>query len=750
MSSESAIAEGPGQAVLLATKLHVPAVRHQLVHRTTLLAAISAAGGRKLTLVSAPAGWGKTTLLAQWVRDMQDDHEYAWLSLDTSDNDPVWFWMYMIAALQTVSPGVGHRASELLAMGADPVHVVLPTLLNELDTVTTPIVLVLDDYHLVTSRAVHEQMALVLSRMPVNLHLVLATRSDPQLPLARLRAAGDLIEVRTDDLRFLDVEAAQLLNDVLGLELTEPNIQLLYRRTEGWAAGLYLAALSLVGHPDTATLIKNFAGDNRHIVDYLMAEVLDSQPPPLRSFLLRSSVSERLSGPLCDAMLQSTGSASVLETIEQENLFLVPLDLSRDWYRFHHLFAELLRTELKRSEPELIPDLHRRVAAWFEAEGLIDEAVRHFVAAGDITRSADLIYENWVVEFNGGGLSTVSGWLDLLPLETVSQDTRLCAVRAWIALNTGQFDDARVWIETLEARLAARTPDHGSTDAQLAALRGIYSFKTGDITVALERLRHAITLDFDGASQARSGANCIYGSALYFTGNTDEAQTTFLWALQWAERIGDRRRRIYALGYLALIAAERGQLADAEQRIREATGSGTDLAGGEHFVNAVVSLAAATVLDARGDTAAAADAAHLSIVQASKGGGTSEIAKALLLRAKVLEDVGDHPDAESSRKEAGMLLERCATGDDASLHAAVGLDATTMAHDTGPSVGDELTAKELQLLELLDSPLTRREISQRLYISLNTVKSRQRTLYRKLGAEDRNAAVRRAQELGLL
>jgi LuxR family maltose regulon positive regulatory protein len=750
MSSESAIAEGPGQAVLLATKLHVPAVRHQLVHRTTLLAAISAAGGRKLTLVSAPAGWGKTTLLAQWVRDMPDDHEYAWLSLDTSDNDPVWFWMYMIAALQTVSPRVGHRASELLAMGADPVHVVLPTLLNELDTVTTPIVLVLDDYHVVTSRAVHEQMALVLSRMPVNLRLVLATRSDPQLPLARLRAAGDLIEVRTDDLRFLDVEAARLLNDVLGLELTEPSIQLLYRRTEGWAAGLYLAALSLVGHPNTATLIKNFAGDNRHIVDYLMAEVLDSQPPPLRSFLLRSSVSERLSGPLCDAMLQSTGSASVLETIEQENLFLVPLDLSRHWYRFHHLFAELLRTELKRSEPELVPDLHRRVAAWFEAEGLIDEAVRHFVAAGDITRSADLIYENWVVEFNGGGLSTVSGWLDLLPSETVSQDTRLCAVRAWIALNTGQFDDARVWIETLEARLAAHTPDHGSTDAQLAALRGIYSFKTGDITVALEGLRHAITLDFDGALQARSGANCIYGSALYFTGNTDEAQTTFRWALQWAERIGDRRRRIYALGYLALIAAERGQLADAEQHIREATGSGTDLAGGEHFVNAVVSLAAATVLDARGDKAAAADAAHLSIVQASKGGGTSEIAKALLLRAKVLEDVGDHPDAESSRKEAGTLLERCATGNAASLHAAVGLDATTTAHDTGPSVGEELTAKELQLLELLDSPLTRREIGQRLYISLNTVKSRQRTLYRKLGAEHRNAAVRRGRELGLL
>ena len=750
MSIDNGIAEGPGQAVLLATKLHVPAVRRRLVHRTTLLGAVSDAGSRKLTLVSAPAGWGKTTLLAQWVLDTEENQEFGWLSLDTSDNDPVWFWMYVIAALQTVSPGVGHRASELLAMGADPVQVVLPILLNELDTVTTPIVLVLDDYHLVMSRAVQEQMTLLLSRMPVNLHLVLATRSDPHLPLARLRAAGDLIEMRTDDLRFLNVEAAQLLNDVLGLELTEADIQLLNRRTEGWAAGLYLAALSLAGHPDTATLIRTFAGDNRHIVDYLMAEVLDRQPPSLRSFLLRTSVSERLSGPLCDAMLQSTGSASILETIEQENLFLVPLDLSRHWYRFHHLFAELLRTELKRSEPELVSDLHRRVASWFEAEGLVDEAVRHFVAAGDITKSADLIYDKWVVEFNGGGLSTVSGWLDLLPSETVSQDTRLCAVRVWIALNTGQLSDARAWIETLDVRLAGHDPDHGSTGAQLAAMRGIYSFKTGDIAVALETLRDALTLDFDDAPQARSGALCIYGSSLYFAGDTDEAETTFLRAVQWAERIGDRRRRIYALGYLALIAAERGQLADAEQHIREATGSGTDLAGGEHFVNAVVSLAAATVFDARGDTAAAADAAHLSIVQASKGGGTAEIAKALLFRAKVLEVVGDHPVAVSSRKEADTLLERCESGNAASLLAAVGLDGAATGRDTRHRVGEELTAKELQLLQLLDSPLTRREIGQRLYISINTVKSRQRTLYRKLGAEDRNAAVRRAQELGLL
>ena len=418
--SDNGVAEGAERAVLLATKLHVPALGGQLVHRGALLEALSAGRRRKLTLLSAPAGWGKTTLLAQWALGAGEDQRFGWLSLDRSDNDPVWFWMYVVAALQKVSPGVGTRAVELLAMGADPVQVVLPTLLNDLDTIASPMVLILDDYHLVVNRAVHEQVAFVIGRMPPNFRLVLATRSDPMLPLARLRARGELVEMRSDDLRFGVIEADHLLNDVLGLDLAEADVQLLHRRTEGWAAGLYLAALSLAGRPDAAAFIRTFAGDNRHIADYLMCEVLDGQPPQMRSFLLRTSVLGRLSGALCDAVLQTSGSASVLETIERDNLFVVPLDMSRRWYRYHHLFGELLRAELPRREPDLVAGLHRRAAAWFEAEGLIDEAVRHLVAAGDIAGSADLIAADWVNEFNGGGLSTVSGWLDLLPDEFVS------------------------------------------------------------------------------------------------------------------------------------------------------------------------------------------------------------------------------------------------------------------------------------------------------------------------------------------
>jgi LuxR family maltose regulon positive regulatory protein len=751
--SESGVGEAAARAVLLATKLHVPAIGAQLVQRAALLDALSAGRRRKVTLLSAPAGWGKTTVLAQWALSVGEDQRFGWLSLDHSDNDPVWFWMYVFAALQKVSPGVGIRAVELLAMGADPVQVVLPTLLNDLDTIASPMVLILDDYHLVVSRAVHEQLAFFISRLPANLHLVLATRSDPLLPLARLRASGDLAEVRTDDLRFAPSEAHELLNKVLGLDLPDADIHLLHRRTEGWVAGLYLAALSLAGRADATAFIKTFAGDNRHIVDYLMAEVLDGQPLHLRSFLLRTSILGRLSGALCDAMLQTSGSASVLEKIERENLFVVPLDMSRHWYRYHQLFGELLRTELRRSEPDLVADLHRRAATWFETEGLIDEAVRHLVAAGDIARSADLIAADWVNEFNGGGLSTVSGWLDLLPQETVLQDARLSVARAWIALSVGQLDDGAEWIEAVETRSAADTADGGAISVQVVVLRAIHSFKMAEVVAALETARRAITLDLGESPQALCAAYCIYGSALYFSGSTDEAQGAFRRAVGLAEKVGDRRARIYALGYLALISAEHGQLADAERQIRRASGSSRDLADGEHFVDVMVSLAAAEVLAMRGDAAAAVAAADMAVMSARQGGAILEVAKTLLVRAEVLERLGDHQTAKAILDEVGTLVRGCADAGIASGLLAAAEPSARVAvtsRNEGFAVGEELTPKELEVLRLLATRLSRREIGARLYVSLNTVKTHQRAIYRKLGVEHRSAAVSRARELGLL
>ncbi len=751
--SDNGVGEAAARAVLLATKLHVPAIGTQLVHRAALLDVLSAGRSRKLTLLSAPAGWGKTTLLAQWALGAGEDQRFGWLSLDPSDNDPVWFWMYVVAALQKISPGVGTRALELLAMGADPVQVVLPTLLNDLEPIASPMVLILDDYHLVVSRAVHEQIAFFISRIPANLHLVLATRSDPMLPLARLRASGELAELRTDDLRFGAIEADHLLNDVLGLDLADEDIQLLHQRTEGWAAGLYLAALSLAGRGDVTEFIRTFAGDNRHIVDYLMAEVLDGQPPELRSFLLHTSVLGRLSGALCDAMLQTSGSAAVLEKIERENLFVVPLDASRHWYRYHQLFGELLRTELRRSEPDLAADLHRRAATWFETEGLIDEAVRHLVAGGDIARSADLIAADWVDEFKGGGLSTISGLLDLLPEETVVQDPRLCVARAWIALSVGRLDDAAEWIEAVETRSPADTADDCAISGQVVVLRAVHSFKAAAVAAALEEARRAITLDLGEAPLGRSIAYGIYGSALYFSGTTHEAQAAFRRAVQLAEKVGDRRARIYALGYLALISAENGQLADAECQIRRASGSSRDLADAEHLVDVMVSLATAELLAMRGDAAAALAAVDMAVMSARQGGAILEVAKALLVRAEIFEQLGDHETAKAILEEVGTLVRGCPDAGTASrLLASAGRSAsvTVTSRNEGCAVGEELTPKELEVLRLLATRLSRREIGARLYVSLNTVKTHQRALYRKLCVEHRGAAVSRARELGLL
>jgi LuxR family maltose regulon positive regulatory protein len=738
-------------AVLLAAKSAPPAIRARLVERAALIEILSAEPARKLTLLSAPAGWGKTTLLAQWVSGADDHRRRGWVSLDASDNDATRFWTCAIAALDKASPGVVPRASELIKMGADPRQVVLPTLLDELATIDFQIALVLDDYHLVDDRAVHEQLGFIVERMPQTFRLVIATRSDPALPLARLRARGELLELRAAQLRFEAGEAADLLDGVLGVKLTDAQVQLLFRRTEGWAAGLYLAGLSLAGRTDAAAFIQDFAGDNRHIVDYLIAEVLDGQPPHVRSFLLRTSLLGRLSGALCDSVLQTSDSTSVLETIERENLFLLPLDVSRRWYRYHQLFADLLRTELRCTEPDLIRTLHQRASAWFASQALTDEAVHHLVAAGDMQGAAELIADSWAAAFNLGRMSTVSGWLDLLPRQSVSDNPRLGLARAWVALGSGHIDDASHWIDSVQAVRAGDATDVDNIDAKLVVLRTMHSFKSGDLVAALDTARRAVSLDLGDAPVDGPIAYCVYGAALYFSGDTQEAQGAFRAAVSLAEHVGHLLAQRYALGYLAMISAHQGQLAAAEELIRRATGSSRDLADEEHFVDMMASLATAVILDMRGDAAAAAEAADRAVGLARRGAGILEVANALLVRADIIGRRGDRR-GQSSRNEAAMLLRGCTDAGilSKSLTAApCGMSVEVGVRKQCGTVAEALTPKEHEVLGLLATKLSRREIGQRLYVSLNTVKTHQRAVYRKLGVESRNAAVSRARELGL-
>ena len=361
-------------APLLETKLYVPRPRRGLVPRPRLSQRLDRGTTSKLMLISAPAGFGKTTLLTEWLAAgpaaPADERLAAWLSLDRADNDPASFWTYVIAALQTVAPGVGESALTLLqAPQPPPIETVLTALLNDLGASTGDIVLVLDDYHVIDARDVQEGMAFLLDHLPPRLHVVIASRTDPALPLARLRARGELVETRAAELRFTPDEAAAYLNEMMGLQLTARDVAALEGRTEGWIAALQLAALSMQGRDDVAGFIAGFTGDDRYVVDYLAEEVLQRQSDRVQAFLLQTSILGRLSGPLCDAVTGQGGGKAMLEALDRGNLFLVPLDDRRRWYRYHHLFADVLQARLLDEQPDQVPDLHRRASAWYQQNG---------------------------------------------------------------------------------------------------------------------------------------------------------------------------------------------------------------------------------------------------------------------------------------------------------------------------------------------------------------------------------------------
>ena len=440
---------------LLATKLHVPGPRPGFVARSRLAGALGEGLARGLVLVCAPAGFGKTALLADWVRS--GDRRVAWLSLDAADNDPARFWRHVVAALDRARPGIGERVAPLLGPPQSSFEGLVTALINELAARPgeDEIALVLDDYHLVDAPPVHASLAFLLEHLPPGLYLVLAGRSDPPLPLARLRAGGHLAELRADELRFTAEEAAALLRAAIGADLPAAAVAALAARTEGWAAGLHLAALSLRGQADPAGFVATFSGSHRYVLDYLAGEVLDGQPEEVRAFLLQTSVLERLSGELCDAVTGRPGSQVMLEQVERANLFLVPLDEVRGWWRYHHLFADLLRARLQQQHPDLLAALHRNAAAWSAEHGLADDAVRHAVAAGEMTWAARLVEQHFnAVYMLRSEETTVQRWLSALPAELVQSRPRLLLAQALLAATGGRVEAVEPPVDAAERALA--------------------------------------------------------------------------------------------------------------------------------------------------------------------------------------------------------------------------------------------------------------------------------------------------------
>src|ERR671910_88561 len=438
---------------LVTTKVRVPRTRPELVPRPRLREALVRNEGRRLTLVSAPAGFGKTTLLSEWLEESSEDgRPVAWLSLEEADNDPARFLAYLVSALQSaLGEGIGEGVQASLRLPEfPPVEAVVGVLINELSDVRDEVTIVLDDYHVIHSGPIHEATSFLLEHLPENVHLVISSRADPPLPLAKLRARDQVTEIRAAELRFTTEEATAFLKGVMGLTLSAADVATLEEVTEGWIAALQLAALSMRDREDVSGFVESFSGGNRHVLDFLAEEVLERQSEGVREFLLKTSVLERMSAPLCDTLTGRNDGQQMLERLEHENLFVIALDYERRWYRYHHLFADFLRSRLQREQPERIRELHRRAAEWYEQNGWTFEAVRHALAAQEYDRAADLVEYVARKMWNRGEVMTLLGWLEALPEETRRRRPQLLLQYSAALLWVGQLDDVEPLVQEIE------------------------------------------------------------------------------------------------------------------------------------------------------------------------------------------------------------------------------------------------------------------------------------------------------------
>lgn len=734
---------GTSATPLLRTKLAPPPARDGLLARERLLDHLAEPGRARLTLVSAPAGWGKTTLLREWAGTVAPSR--AWVSLDAADNDPVRFWAYVVEALRGAGAPV-RTVPSVAAAGHDG----LAALVDELHALPDPMALALDDLHVITEERVLDGLAFLVDHAPEPVRVGVATRTDPPLGLARMRVRGELAEARADHLRFSDDEAAALLRAATGSHLDAAAVRRLCARTEGWAAGLYLAALSLRGRDGAGdAFVDAFAGDDRLVVDYLAEEVLAAQPEDRRRFLLDTSILSRLSAPLCDAVTGRHDGAGILADLEASNLFLVPLDNRRRWYRFHHLFGELLRHQLTADDPDRVAVLHRRAGAWLAANGAQDEAIGHLAAGGDVDAAAELVARNWSVYHDRGWIPSVRRWISLLPDELVRADARLCLANAWIAITSGEQSLVAPWVDAAERALGDREPPPRMAE-RIALARSLDHLLDGRTALALAAGRRA--LDMGGLprdSQWHAVACMAVGMAQFHERRDDLGERMLREAADVGERTGMSVAALLSLGHLAELALDRGDVPAAEAlALRSLDFNPEDHA---RFPHAACSFAAVAQVRARqGLLDEAGRHADRALELARRGDAASEIVHAQLVRAEVRLTAGERRGARADLEDARGLT----AGGGVPPRLAqrfLEMDERLRRPEAAPvQAGGDLTERERVVLGLLAGPASLREIAGELTVSPNTVKTQVRAIYRKLGVDRRSRAVHAARERGIL
>lgn len=753
MAEEDARHRQPTADVLIETKLHAPPARHDWVERPALAHDLDS-GGIKLVLVDAPAGYGKTTLLAQWCSGARASRPFAWISLDPGDDDPVRLWRHVVSALQRACPALGvDEILHLLHRQMPDIYAALAILINELAALPAPVVIILDDYHVIKEPRCHEQLEFLLMRLPLTAKLVLSTRADPPLSLAKLRAAGELAEVRVEELHFTPQQAETLIERVASVRLGEQNLSELVERTEGWPAGVYLAALSLRGHPDPEDFIRGFTGGNRYIVDYLGEEIIGRQPEDVRQFLLRTAVLERFTASLCDTVAETANAQNIIRKLEHENLFLVSLDRNHEWYRYHHLFAQFLLGQLVRAGPGTVSALHRRASAWYLERGFIDEAIGHGLAAGEIAGSIGLMAEHWHRYVLAGRMATVRGWLRSLGDEQLVASPLAAHCAAWACALAGDLGPARRLLPVIAAGGDAGPLPDGmrSLRSSAALLEATYGFTGLEPMCAAGA--QAVELENNPESTWYALARVSYGGALYLCGEFGAATRQLQQALSSSPSFPVVR--LFCLAMMSMVAVEEGRLDEAEQLACAArdlvTGDASRLSETPQASQAY--SATGTVLAARGRFKEARDAYEYAL-EARRKWSTNSVwptIEIMLRLASVLLELGDKPGTAALLSEARTVLASFPDGTGAQLDRLERLERRlAMPRADASPLGEALTERERTVLQLLQGTLSLREIGQALYVSQNTIKTHIRAIYRKLNVSTRRDAVTRGRELGIL
>jgi LuxR family transcriptional regulator, maltose regulon positive regulatory protein len=725
----------------------------QLVRRT-LLGLLRNALDCKISIISAPTGYGKTTLLAQWRQVEEADLAFAWVTLDEQDNDPVRLWRHIVEALRRVVPEEDFGADVLEGMsaaGQSFVEATLPTLINEIAELSHRVVLVLDDYQFVSAREAHESVAFFVEHLPENFHLVISSRSDPPLPLGRWRARGEMEEIRTEQLAFSEEEADCLLNEKLWLDIGPDDLSVLLDRTEGWPAGIYLASLSLQDKEDKHAFIESFRGPNRYIVGLLGEEVLAGLTEEVRQFLLETSVLRTMTGPLCDAVTGRKDSAMLLRELARSNLFVVSLDEQGEWYRYHHLFSELLLYELKSSQPNLVPTLRKRASVWLEGAGFFEGAIRLAIVATDYERVGLLIARHWYAYASAGQTATVERWLESLPEETITHDAALALVKGWICAFGGRREESARFLA-----LAQSIPYEGplpdgtaSVESGVTILRA--SFGYDGVQSMVEAARRAAELEPGENSPWAALVRFSLGSSLYLSGRTSQARKPLEEALLLTDD-GQRLVRIVALSLLSFVATDEGHLEEAEAHARVAQALVERLQPYSIPQTSLAPIALGRALAERGrlEEAQKELESGLSVRRSLPGLSPWPTLVGLLALAPVRAARGDRAGARAALAEARAILEAYP---DAGIFPDLLERQERQLRARRPRQGQldgELTGRELDVLRLLGGELSTRQMAQSLYVAPSTVRTQIKSIYRKLGVSSRSAAVEEARAKGLL